>query len=148
MLVNSILGAKPTIMSEHCGEEMVHLGADTFHMNWPSAFNAYTVDKSYIARPDLISKLLYGDERYGDLICKINGISNPFELNEGMKIVVPSVEDVTKFINEDKFDDNVENNVESGKPKPKAKNEKRKPNEAIIGDTRFKIDKTRRVIIY
>lgn len=148
MLSNSNIEIKPTIVSKHCGEEIVHLGADTFHIPYPVNFNRYIVDKNYIARPDLISKMMYGDERYGDIICKINGISNPFELNEGMRIVVPAVEDITKFLYRDTFDDSVESDVVSSKPKPKAKKDKRKPNEAIIGDTRFKIDKTRRVIIY
>ena len=34
------------------------------------------------------------------------------------------------------------------KCKINVKNEKRKPNEAIIGDKRYKIDPTRKVIIY
>lgn len=148
MLSNSNIEIKPTIVSKYCDEEIVHLGADTFHIPYPVNFNRYIVDKNYIARPDLISKMMYGDERYGDIICKINGISNPFELNEGMRIIVPAVEDITKFLYRDTFDDSVESDVESSKPKPKAKKDKRKPNEAIIGDTRFKIDKTRRVIVY
>jgi hypothetical protein len=31
---------------------------------------------------------------------------------------------------------------------PKGKKEKRKPNEAVIGDKRYKIDQTNKVIIY
>jgi hypothetical protein len=34
------------------------------------------------------------------------------------------------------------------KPTTKTKKEKRKANEAIVGDTRFKIDKTRGIVIY
>ena len=146
--MNSNISIKPTIMSKHCGEEIVHLGARTFYIPYPLQLMKYKVDKSHIARPDLISYMLYGDDRYGDVICKLNGISNPFELNDGMTILVPSDEDITKFIYRDDFNDDLENDVESEKPKPKSKKEKRKPNEAVIGDTRFKIDNTKRVIIY
>ena len=32
------------------------------------------------------------NEYYGDMICKFNGISNPFELNEGMIICIPPMD--------------------------------------------------------
>jgi hypothetical protein len=41
-----------------------------------------------------------------------------------------------------------EEKLDKAKPIAKQKNQKRKPNEAIIGDKRFKIDKTRGVVIY
>ena len=148
MLVNSILEQKPEIMSECCGEKIVHLGAQTYLPQDTIEFRVYTVSKEHIARPDLISKLVYGTDMYGDIICKLNGISNPFELNEGMNIAIPKLEDVEQFIKKDYFDDNVESDVESEQPKPKSRKEKRQANDAIIGDTRFKIDRSRNVIIY
>ena len=36
------------------------------------------VNEYYVARPDLISLAVYGDDKYADIICKFNGISNPF----------------------------------------------------------------------
>lgn len=50
------------------------------------------VNQYYVARPDLIALAVYGNDAYGDLICKFNGISNPFELNEGMLISVPPLD--------------------------------------------------------
>lgn len=50
------------------------------------------VNEYYVARPDLISLAVYGTDEYGDLICKWNGLSNPFELNEDMVIELPSSE--------------------------------------------------------
>ena len=50
------------------------------------------VNKYYVARPDLISLAVYGEDKYADIICKINGISNPFELNENDIIILPHVE--------------------------------------------------------
>lgn len=56
------------------------------------------VNKHYVARPDLVSLALYGTDRYGDIICKMNGLSNPFELNEGMLLVCPSLSDLREVV--------------------------------------------------
>ena len=148
MLINSNINAKPVIYSKHCGENIIHLAAGTFQPPETIRFRVVEISKSHIARPDLISKMVYNTDMYGDLICKINGISNPFELNEGMLIAIPDIEDITKFIVPDNFDDTVESDERSSKPKPKLKKDKRKANEAIVGDSRFKIDSDHRVIIY
>lgn len=49
------------------------------------------INKFYVARPDLIALAVYGDDKYGDMICKFNGISNPFDINEGMIIQIPPI---------------------------------------------------------
>lgn len=146
MLENSLLTGKPTIYSETLKEDIINLLSNTFHMPDNISFRIIKVEKIHVARPDIISQLVYSDSRYGDLICKFNGISNPFELNEGDILVIPDISNIDEFFQEDLFDDNV--TVDKDKPKPKKKTEKRKPNEAVIGDTRFKIDKDKRVIIY
>ncbi len=148
MLINSNINAKPVIYSKYCNENIIHLAADTFRPPENIRFRTYVVSKSHIARPDLISKMAYDTDMYGDLICKLNGISNPFELNEGMVIAIPYIDDITNFLVRDDFDDDSESDTRSNKPKPKLKKDKRKANEAIVGDTRFKIDKAHRVIIY
>lgn len=57
---------------------------------WPDVYTApVLVNKYYVARPDLISLAMYGTDEYADIICKFNGISNPFELNEGMVLYIP-----------------------------------------------------------
>lgn len=58
---------------------------------WDSSpyINPIIVNKYYVARPDLISLAVYGTDEYGDMICKFNGISNPFELNEDMVLFIP-----------------------------------------------------------
>lgn len=56
--------------------------------------NIFVVNKYCIARPDLVSLVIYGSDKYGDLICKFNGISNPFELNEGMIIQCPELSEM------------------------------------------------------
>ena len=79
-------------------EDLIDLGSPSFTI--PNSFRGamYEVTEEHVARPDLLSSDLYGDEMYADVICKLNGISNPLELNEGMLIVVPSPDDVDEFI--------------------------------------------------
>ncbi len=89
MLINSLLKNKPTIFSKTVGEDIIHLGAMTFDMPSQVSYNIYSVSKSHVARPDLISRIMYGTDIYGDFLCKVNGISNPFEINEGDIILVP-----------------------------------------------------------
>lgn len=146
MFLNSLLKNKPTIFSSTAGEDIIHLGAQTFRMPAWAAYTVYKVSKSHVARPDLISRIMYGTEIYGDFLCKVNGISNPFEINEDDVLIIPNLNNMGDFMMEDTYNDSLEET--NDKPKPKAKKEKRKANEAVIGDTRFKIDKENHVIIY
>jgi hypothetical protein len=62
-------------------------------------FNIYRVPKDYVMRPDLISKAVYNNSMYAEMILKYNGISNPFSINEGDLILVPSLEGAKANIN-------------------------------------------------
>ena len=122
-------------------------GYPTFVIPDSYQYEIMEVSERYIARPDILSMDIYGDALYSDLLCKLNGISNPFELNKGMLIVVPSPDCIHDFMKQPTVEecDSVTN---SPKPVAKKKNEKRKANDAIVGDSRFKIDKSRGVVIY
>lgn len=150
MLDYSILNLKTPIESEYLGEDVLNLLDYTFSIPKQYAYNVFEITKEYIARPDLISLDAYGDTMYTDVICKLNGISNPFELNEGMKLIIPTPSDVYKFITEPSIKDRDANwgPVKGSVNSAKTKNSKRQANEAIMGDTRFKIDKSKGVIIY
>lgn len=147
ILNNSLLKDKPVIHSDVVGEDIIHMGARTFMYPITMSYSIFRVSPMHVGRPDLISQLMYGSDEYGDLICKINGISNPFELNEGELILLPAFEDLEHFFTMDVIDDAL-TSEKSGSPAPKTRNEKRRANEAITGDTRFKIDKEHRIIIY
>jgi len=56
------------------------------------AYNVYKVPREYRMRPDLISKSVYNDSAYAELILKYNGISNPFSINEGDIILIPDLD--------------------------------------------------------
>ena len=46
------------------------------------------------------------------------------------------------------YETEIENDEKVNKPVPKGVKEKRKPNEAVIGDKRYKVDRANKVIIY
>lgn len=149
MIENPLLQNKSVITSKILGEKIVNLLDKTFVMPYTFDYNVVIVTEDFIGRMDLISKKTYGTSKYQDLLCKLNGISNPFELNEGAIVILPDISELDKFYYTEK-PENLEINTDSiiKKPVAKGKNEKRKPNEAIIGEKRFKLDPTRKVIIY
>lgn len=142
---------KTEINSDYLQEPLYNLLDTTFVIPQSYGYNVVEVDKEYVARPDLISYQAYGDTMYADVICKLNGISNPFELNEGMLLVIPSPEYIDDFVQRPDIKEKEYSKINAGNtitPTPKRKNEKRKANEAVINDSRFKIDKTSRIVIY
>ena len=152
-MLYSTLGFKSDIKSEYLGESIHNLLDQTFEITDTYSYNIFEVTKEYIARPDLISLDAYGDTMFADVICKLNGISNPFELNINTKLIIPSPENImdftrTPYVNE--IDENWCNNsiTNSNTDKVKTKKSKRQPNEAIVGDSRFKIDSNIGIIIY
>ena len=146
MLSYSTLNFKREIDSDYLGERIYNLLDDTFSIPDNYIYNVFTVTEEYIARPDLISSDAYGDTMFGDVICKLNGVSNPFELNVGMKLIIPSPENIMDFTSRtiDDWDSTVTEYTSS----TKTKQSPRQANEAILGDSRFKIDATAGIIIY
>lgn len=113
------------------------------------------VNEYYVARPDLISLAMYGDDKFGDIICKINGISNPFELNEDVVLFIPDQESIYNILVTEnsqnrteilKNDDNI--SILNKVGAQKAKNAPRSPSEQIIGDYNYIVDKSLGIVIY
>lgn len=146
MLFHTVLNNKNTIKSNWLSDNIYDLTGQTFIIPKLYSYEVLEVDEKYIARPDLLSYDIYGDTLYGDILCKINGISNPFELNKGMLLIIPSPDNILDFVTKDLSHDEV--NKDLNKPITKTKKEKRKANEAVVGDTRFKIDSNRGIVIY
>lgn len=149
MLEYNILNLKKEINSDYLGENLWNMLDYTFEIPQDYSYNVFEVTQEYIARPDLISIDAYGSSMFTDVICKLNGISNPFELNVGAKLIIPTPDDVFKFVVEPSSKDSDSNwgpNLNYSKTKTKAS--KRQANEAILGDSRFKIDKSKGIIIY
>jgi hypothetical protein len=146
-IIHTVLNNKRTIHSEWLGETIINLNDPSFIIPDTFQYEILEVTERYIARPDILSNDIYGDSLYSDLLCKLNGISNPFELNAGMILIIPSPDCIMDFMKTPTLAES-EEKLDKAKPIAKQKNQKRKPNEAIIGDKRFKIDKTRGVVIY
>lgn len=146
MLLYSVLNNKDTIYDDYLGDRIYNLLDKTFILPTSFEFSAYIVPQEYTARPDLLSKKAYGDSMYADVICKINGISNPFELNEGMVIALPAPEYILDFAVKPKDNELEKDDIQL--PIQKNIAERRSPNESILGDHRFKIDRSSGIIIY
>lgn len=113
------------------------------------------VNEYYVARPDLISLAVYGSDEYTDLLCKYNGISNPFEVNENDIIYIPEMWQLQNIrLAGQKSSEIVENNKnvpisQSRKiSTEKSKSERRSPAQAVEGDKNFVIDRSLGVVFY
>lgn len=149
MLQNPLLTYKSELKSNVLGQQVYNLLDQTFQIPNDFQYNVIEVTEGFIGRMDLISKQVYGDTKYQDVLCKLNGISNPFELNAGTVVVLPDVSYIDDFYYyESPEERDPESNEAANKPVAKSKKEKRKPNEAVIGEKRFKIDSNRKVIVY
>lgn len=149
MQENPLLTNKNEIKSEVINEKLLNLLDKTFVIPTNFTYSILDVTDEYTARMDLVSKVFYGTEKYSDILCKLNGISNPFELNSGALLVIPDIDSI-KFFYYKELPEELEpdSNKINERPIAKAKNEKRKPNEAVVGDKRYKVDSTRKVIVY
>lgn len=146
-MIYRVLEEKTTIESKYLGNYIYNYLDTSFEIPEGMVVDLVEITDDYIARPDLVSIKAYNDDSYTDIICKLNGISNPFELNAGDVLVLPSFADLNRFIvhpNAEEKEDSDNTNV----PVSKKKNEKRKANEAVVGDKRFSIDKNKRVVVY
>lgn len=148
MLRNSLLISKNIKKYSKTQEDMIDLMTKTFVFSNDFEYRLVEVTEMSVARPDILSYIIYGSDQYGDLICKINGISNPLELNVGDLLLVPETPYIQDFLTKETTDiDNLELDSKN-KPTPKKRKDKRKSNEAVDGDTRYKIDASNRIIIY
>lgn len=145
MLTNSIQKIKSTIRSKYLGEDVIDLGSQSVIIPFNFRYKLIKVSAMHVGRPDLVSEAVYGQDDYGDLLCKINNIPNPFELNEGDILVCPVLTDIPNFFVTDDFNELEESTY---KPTLKSKRDKRKANDAVIGDSRFKVDQANRIIVY
>ena len=143
-----VLNKKKLTSNTVVGEDILDLATLTFVDPDSYNYKIFQVTEEYIARPDLLCIDQYGTDDVTDIICKLNGISNPFELNVGMFVALPEAGLLNLFLYDN---DNIETFTQSSYSnsiKPKSPTEKRAANEAIIGDKRFSIDKNNRVVIY
>ena len=149
-----ILNKKPIITRN--GVKFQDLAVQTIDPSVGISGSFLVVNKYYVARPDLISLAVYGDDKYADILCKINGISNPFELNENDVIILPHVETLMDLTNmspvESVFvDGNNNNELVTGFMDTELQrdiNSSRSPNEQTKGMTNIVVDDENGIILY
>lgn len=114
--------------------------------------NIVKVTKDYIARPDLVSLAIYGTDQYADIICKYNGLSNPFELNEDMILIIPDLMSVQNTVvngNPSVVNETGANIASKNKKNnQKQRNIRRNPSEQTVGESNYIIDKTNKLVYY
>lgn len=111
------------------------------------------VNKYYVARPDLISLAVYQTDSYADIICKVNGISNPFEMNEDDILFLPHVDYMANCVkyapeSSDFIESEDEEIKKISKSNKKRFDEIRGSNELIEGEDNFIIDKSMGLVFY
>ena len=149
-----ILNKKPIITRN--GVKFQDLAVQTIDPSVEISGSFLVVNKYYVARPDLIALAVYGDDRYADILCKVNGISNPFELNENDVIILPHVETLMDLTNmspvESVFVDGKNNNeLVTGFMDTELQrdvNSSRSPNEQTKGMTNIVNDEENGLILY
>lgn len=147
MLSYTVLNNKQIIHSDWLNDDVLNLIDQTFRIPQSYQYEIIELTERYVARPDILSLDVYGDSMYSDLLCKLNGISNPFEMNKGMLVIIPSPDSIMDFMNLPSSEDS-DIITDTDKPIIKTKKSKRKANEAVLGDSRFKIDKQKGIVIY
>ena len=149
-----ILNKKPIITRN--GVKFQDLAVQTIDPNVEISGSFLVVNKYYVARPDLISLAVYGDDKYADILCKINGISNPFELNENDVIILPHVETLMDLTNMEPVesifvDGNKNNELVTGFMDTELQrdiNSSRSPNEQTKGMSNIVVDDENGIILY
>ena len=156
MLNYNSLASKPEISRMIDGKKVTYkdLLCNTLSDEEP-IFDGITfirVTDDYVARPDLISLAVYGTDQYADILCKINGISNPFELNADMILLIPNLSTITFFYKSRSasaiFESDSTPISSTKKNFQKTKTERRRPSEQTIGSKNFVVDLSNKMIIY
>lgn len=153
-----VLNSKKTIKMSKDGKEVEFKDLFTKGIDddipWVLNSRLVEVTKEYVARPDLVAFVVYGSDEYADIICKINGISNPFELNEGELLYCPDLSVIPSLASYKASEvegliDNDSDNVEKTKTNyKKSTNEKRSPNEATTNEHNYVLGMNDAVVFY
>lgn len=145
-----ILDKKETFDSIYCEEEIVDLLSQTFRIPDDFRFNIMQTTEEHICRPDLVSYDAYGTPEHAELLMKLNGISNPFELNSDVYIIIPTYDYLEDFTIIPAKSTHANIAVEEFIPAVASpiKNTRRTTNDSLVGDNRYKINPATGVITY
>lgn len=156
MLDYKTIGYKPKYKNPETKQDSIDLLARTWdEFKDEDLINPIVVNEYYVARPDLISLAVYGSDMYGDLICKYNGISNPFELNEGMILFIPPIRLATDMIKArehnatERISKDAKETIRERNKSQKMRDEVHSSSESVAGSKApYVIDKTLGLVFY
>jgi hypothetical protein len=98
MLISRLLRTKKFETLES-GERKVDLVSATYKFDETgTGYGNVFVSEFEIMRPDIMSMRVYSDYELWDVILKYNGVSNPFSLNVGEIILVPTLSKTRQMI--------------------------------------------------
>ena len=152
MNISTTLTNKTTFFDDYLNANIYNLLDKTFIIPSTFEYKIFVVEDQYIMRPDLISLDAYGDAMYADVICKLNGV-NPFEINSNMELVLPTPDCIMDFVIQPDAEqletgNDALSSILSNVPVAKTRAQKRRANEAVVGDRRFNIDPVNGIVIY
>ena len=151
MLDYRLIDYKATLTKD--GNTYIDLLSKVWQNKTPSTGKVIVVNEFYVARPDLISLALYGSDEYADVLCKLNGININKDIEQGVVVLEVSIEFMREAC---KFSSGPSEMIQTDKDEistpvktfQKQYDSKRSPNEQIIGDTNYVIDKSLGLIFY
>ena len=109
MLSLATINNKRTITLD--GVQLIDLTESIFNTTIQvTILRSVVVTPEFEGRPSYLSKVVLGDSNLLDLLCAINGISNPLMIQAGMIILVPDVTSLQNAIVDLNADSNVQNN--------------------------------------
>ena len=152
MNISTTLTNKTTFFDDYLNANIYNLLDKTFIIPPTFEYKIFVVEDQYIMRPDLISLDAYGDAMYADVIWKLNGV-NPFEINVNMELVLPTPDCIMDFVIQPDAEqletgNDALSSILSNVPVAKTRAQKRRANEAVVGDRRFNIDPVNGIVIY
>jgi hypothetical protein len=128
MLISKLIGLKPLFKKKN-GDEVTDLAKRTFDRNRVGIEGAkyYTISEELQMRADLVSQSAYSTSFLWDAILKFNGISNPFSIFAGQKILIPSQAELEKgFTNPSPIVDKATNKAVNQVLNPVTKQDKKR----------------------
>lgn len=93
------LDEKPIYIKDN-GDEIKDLTESIFNFNnaLTSNVNVFRLTKTYCMRPDLVANAAFDSTENMELILKVNGISNPFTINEDDILIIPTQDQLTSIV--------------------------------------------------
>lgn len=70
---------------------------------WTNGYYSHKISQLEIERPYLLSVYYYGTIEYEDIILLLNNISDIFDVVPGSEFKIPKIEDVKKFLFDNKI---------------------------------------------